>query len=188
MTNVDLTTPEHSYERAELPNGEEASAVLSRDGTYRYQLARTWDPERPKAMWIMLNPSTATHRVDDATIRRVRGFTKTRLVDTDGGDAGGFVVVNLFALRATFPNALDRHDDPIGPSNDFTIRYVAQRSDVRWIVAAYGAYPYARPRARFVVEDLLADFVIGCMGRTKDGSPRHPLYLPKLSRLEEFRG
>ena len=56
------------------------SAVFSPDGTRRYRLDRhvavpgEWHHGR--ALWVMLNPSTADESVDDPTIRRVVGFSR----------------------------------------------------------------------------------------------------------------
>ena len=40
------------------------TAVLSPCGTYRYRLGRTWLGDRPAAVFVMLNPSTADVRGD----------------------------------------------------------------------------------------------------------------------------
>ena len=41
----------------------ENDAVLSDCGKYRYLLRRTWDHGQPRALLIMLNPSTADAKV-----------------------------------------------------------------------------------------------------------------------------
>ncbi len=51
-------------------------ATLSEDRRYRYRLTREWDQEKPKVLFIGLNPSTADEIEDDATIRRCIGFAK----------------------------------------------------------------------------------------------------------------
>ena len=56
----------------------------------------------------MLNPSTADHLADDPSITRCM----SRAV---AGKFGRLDVVNLFPLRATDPNELLTHPDPIGP-------------------------------------------------------------------------
>ena len=36
-------------------------AIISKDEKYRYKLTRTWDEDKGKVLFIMLNPSTANH-------------------------------------------------------------------------------------------------------------------------------
>ena len=84
-----------------LPRGEVGRALISPDQRFRYWLLRRWSPG-PLLVWVMLNPSTATPYLDDATIRKVRGFSK-RL------GYGGFVVVNVWAFRTKDPKVLHRN-------------------------------------------------------------------------------
>lgn len=46
------------------------------DGPYRYWLTREWDAEKPRVLFVMLNPSTGDHEEDDNTIKRCVGFAK----------------------------------------------------------------------------------------------------------------
>jgi hypothetical protein len=150
-------------------------ACISKCGMYRYWLTRHWDFEKPPTVFVMLNPSTADADNDDPTIRRCIGYAKA-------WGAGGIVVVNLFAFRATDPNELKRADDPIGPDNDYHIQQKARcrpdglRDDGRRVIAAWGCDGALRGRDR-AVASLLAGRVIECLGVTKDGHPKHPLYL-----------
>src|SRR5262245_19133112 len=86
-------------------------ALISPCGLYRYWLTRTWDNSLRRVCWVMLNPSTADAEQDDPTIRRCVGFARS-------WGAGGIIVVNLFAFRASDPKALLRAADPVGPDND----------------------------------------------------------------------
>ena len=88
-----------------------ATATFDRCFSYRYRLSRVWDTARPRAVWVMLNPSTATEAEIDPTVRRILTFSR------DWG-CGSAEVVNLFALRATNSDDLYIHDDPVGPAND----------------------------------------------------------------------
>lgn len=144
----------------------EKSAVISSDGVYRYSLGRSWAPKWGRVLWIMLNPSTADENVDDATIRRCFGFTR------DWG-YGELEVVNLFAYRATDPKKLFEAADPVGPGNDDYIDFAVSRAGL--IIAAWGTHGSYRGRAEEVrrrYSPLL------CLETTKDGHPRHPLYIP----------
>ncbi|WP_454753949.1 DUF1643 domain-containing protein [Cupriavidus necator] len=48
----------------------EAGCVHSDCEQYRYRLWRYWDASRPTLGFMMLNPSTADHQVNDPTITR----------------------------------------------------------------------------------------------------------------------
>lgn len=151
-----------------LLEGVHADASLSECGTYRYALWRTWGPGRT-VMWIMLNPSTADAHQDDPTVRRCQSFSREWGYD-------GIVVANLFALRATEPKALYKHKEPVGPDNDRVLRNLAGASDL--VVAAWGTHGFYRGREASVRTMLRHQgTVVVCLGRTKSGSPRHPLYV-----------
>jgi hypothetical protein len=156
----------------------ESSAEISTDGVYRYRLLRRWHEGPEVLRWIMLNPSTADASLDDPTIRRCMGFAR------DWGYAG-IVVQNLYALRATDPRGLRGHPDPVGPVND---SYIAG-----WrvpTICAWGNHADdGRPGRATEVLALLHKCGVEpmCLGRTKGGHPKHPLYLPKTAapfRLE----
>jgi hypothetical protein len=126
------------------------------------------------AAFLMLNPSTADATLDDPTIRRCRGFA-------DSWDCNGIVVVNIYGLRSTDPSALWKHPDPVGPENDYYIRQVARECGA--VVCAWGVN--AKPeRIADVVKLVRATGAeLYCLGVTKDGHPKHPLYLRKDSKM-----
>jgi hypothetical protein len=145
-------------------------ATFSANGRYRYRLWRRWDRSRPVVVFVMLNPSTADADKDDPTIRRCIGFARA-------WGYGGIEVVNLFAYRATLPRSLRAVDDPVGPENGRHIRRAVARADL--VVLAWGAHARASrllslPRAR-------------CLGLTRAGQPRHPLYLRREARPVSVR-
>ncbi len=144
-------------------------ATISECGQYRYQLSRSWDVEKPRVLFVMLNPSTADAEIDDATIRSCIRLCKS-------WDYGGLEVVNLFAFRATKPKDMDAAPDPIGPQNDEYIQDAIARTD--FTVCAWGAHKAAIPRAKHVVGLIRQrrDFA-HCLGVTKAGAPKHPLYI-----------
>lgn len=155
----------------------ESTADLSEDGLYRYELTRRWSPGM-LLRWVMLNPSTADALVDDPTIRRCCGFAKA-------WNFAGIVVHNLYALRATDPKALRSHPDPVGPENN---RYLSQ-SPMHYsdgVICAWGANAEVE-RERAVVR-MFADSrtELYCLGTTKAGRPKHPLYLPATARAVPF--
>jgi hypothetical protein len=126
--------------------------------------------------FLLLNPSTADHKVDDMTIRRCMRFA-----ERDGFNA--IQVVNLFAYRCTRQQDLAKVDDPVGPENDGYIT-AACRESTRMVVA-WGSTFSARNRVEFV-ERLLAGVPLWCLGINHDGSPKHPLYVPGNTRFVPY--
>ena len=147
------------------------SARISDCGNYRYLLTRPTEvecPDRGTALFIMLNPSTADAEQDDATIRRCRRFAR------DWGCAG-LTVANLYAYRATKPEELHAVDDPVGPDNDRQLSALAR--EYQEAVCAWGAN--ANPDRVQQVVDIFRGVGgrLWCLGTTKSGAPRHPLYI-----------
>lgn len=158
-----------------------SGAVISGCGTYRYRLWRVWDDCLPVMVWVMLNPSTADADADDPTIRRCVGFAK-RL------GFGSIDVLNLFALRSTDPAALWRHPDPRGPDNDEWLLGCRNRHVGSMLVVGFGAVSSAKARNRYARSyTCLAGNDPRCFGLTKDGWPRHPLYLPADAAPQPWR-
>ena len=165
-------------------DGTTSSAVISDDGRYRYRLGRTWHDDLPYVVWIMLNPSTADADTDDATIRRCTGFARQ-------WQAGGIVVVNLFAYRTAYPTELkaaaDEGIDIVGELNDEHIADAVFDPMTSLVVCAWGAGPGARRRAAavhaLVVEAMREPM---CLGITKKGDPTHPLYVANDRELVEW--
>ena len=150
-----------------------AYAYISDDEKYRYSLTRIVAPLTGEGTctFVMLNPSTADGEQDDPTIRRCIGFAR----------AWGFErlkVVNLYAYRATDPRDLWAVDPyppyvtQIGPENDCTISKVIGGSDL--VVCAWGAGSRSPSREGQVLDLIGAPH---CLGLTKYGAPRHPLYV-----------
>mgnify|MGYP001554156276 CR=1 FL=1 len=147
----------------------ERDALVSACGRYRYWLTRAWDQSLSEIAFVMLNPSRADHLVDDPTIRRCIGFAK------DAG-FGRLRVVNLFALRTAYPGELKTAPDPAGPEN--AAHLDAALASGSAIVAAWGAHgAFGDAAARFVVRANLQAVPMLCLGRTREGHPRHPLYV-----------
>lgn len=156
----------------------ENDAVISDCGRYRYLLRRTWDHNKPRALLVMLNPSTADAKLDDATIRSC-----VRLLSGHG--IGSMEVVNVFGYRATNPAELSTQADPFGPDNERIVSAAIHRCDI--VICAWGAYPPARQHATPILNAVRAHRpATYCFGRTKGGSPKHPLYIKSGTPLEIF--
>lgn len=156
----------------------ENDAVLSECGKYRYLLRRVWDWKKPRALICMLNPSTADARKDDATIRSC-----VRLLKAIG--YGSLEVVNVFAFRATDPDELNKQSDPIGPDNEKVRKGALSRCDVA--ICGWGSHKMAAYQQRQISQVFCLDKpAVYCFGKTKSGSPKHPLYIKTGTHLETY--
>lgn len=154
------------------------TAHISDCGQYRYELTRDLPGTDAPLVFVMLNPSTADASVDDPTIRRCIGFAMRE-------NAQRLIVVNLYAYRATDPRQLRVVRDPHGPENEATLRRHAVRS--QRIVCAWGA---SVPNPGYAIRTANGLRHYGaklyCLGRTQNGSPRHPLYVHSDAPLKPF--
>lgn len=153
----------------------ERKTIFSPDRQHRYTLWREWDIFNSSyAMFIGLNPSTADETNDDPTIRRCIGFAKE-------WGYGAICMTNLFAYRATDPRLMKAAVDPVGPENDAWLLRCAK--DAGLIVAAWGTHGGFLRRAEDVLE-IISNVV--CLGMTKGGHPRHPLYMLKTTKPQFY--
>jgi hypothetical protein len=154
------------------------SAYLSEDGLYRYSLTRDFGTLDGEGIctFVMLNPSTADATQDDPTIRRCIRFAREWGFDR-------LKVVNLYALRATDPKQLWLADDPVGPENDHVLSLAFGSSALT--IAAWGATARQTRVAEIMSWPMRPHL---CLGLTKDGHPRHPLYLRADAKLRLMVG
>ena len=153
-----------------LFNDNSKGSVISECGKYRYQLWRIWDENKPKVLFVMLNPSKADAEKDDPTITRCIGFAKS-------WGYGGLYVGNLFAYRATKPEELKKADDPFGGDlNEHNLIWMADKCDL--LLCAWGNPTITKNmnRQTHFVKDLGLE--PHYLELTKDGTPGHPLFLP----------
>lgn len=151
-----------------MPN----ECVFSSDRRYRYTLIHRWDellnPQNGIA-WICLNPSTADENQLDPTLRRIRDFSAT-------WGYSYFVMLNLFAWRATVPADMKRTSDPVGPENDHWISHWSQRVDR--VMVGWGEHGAHQGRDQQVLAYLDPKKVF-CLERNASTQPKHPLYVAK---------
>jgi hypothetical protein len=155
--------------RQHLKGDAESVAEYSDCERYRYTLTRVWDPKGARAMFVMLNPSTATEVQNDPTVERCERRARAL-------GFGAFRVLNIFAWRATDPRDMRAAADPVGPDNDRAIV-----GSVPWadrIVCAWGTHGAHLGRGP-QVERLLraAGAELHHLGLSKEGHPKHPLYI-----------
>lgn len=174
-------------------------ATISPCGKYRYLLWREWRGTHARENWdwlgavdgagqelgapkacvfIMLNPSTADGTLDDPTIRRCVRFAAALKYEK-------LVVVNLFAYRTSSPKellALSHSDDPVGVGNQDAIYWATARAGL--VVCAWGAHGGYLGQNETVLGWVSSNPTLRCLGKTKDGHPKHPLYLKASTELE----
>lgn len=153
------------------------SAAFSPCGHYRWWLERVWAPERPRLIFIGLNPSRADGCRDDPTLRRLQGFARA-------WGYGALEVLNLFARIAASPVLLRRAADPVGAETDAWIqaRLTAQARVPLWLGwGNNGGWGDRDLAVLLQLQQWLAAEDRGraclCLGLTASGRPRHPLYL-----------
>ena len=150
---------------------------------YRYLLTRGFDEpyKRLDVGVIMLNPSTADEMKDDPTITRVRSFARRLVRERHGMDEVPTLAIgNVYALRSTDPKGLRTAADPVGPANLNALLWLAQNA--RDLIVAWGGSlpPGSEAHLREVaaiVGKRSTSRPVWCLGTTKAGQPRHPLYL-----------
>lgn len=161
------------------------AAEISGDKLYRYSLDRGWPGGEGTIVFILLNPSTGDWKTDDKTIRRLVRFAQK-------WGYNSFILLNLFAWRSTDPEGLLTTADPVGPRNDEKIREVLTKSAGGSVVVGWGSHSGLKsflPRRARVVLAMLREMGIKalCFGQNDDGSPKHPLYLAKKTKLVDFQ-
>jgi hypothetical protein len=161
--------------------GAAAAAAFSDCGRYRWWLTRRWQPRGGALVFVGLNPSTADGGRDDPTLRRLRGLAER-------WGYGQLLVLNLFARVGRDPAGLRRCAEPVGPHNDAwlatALGWLGQRASAGaaadlparvWVGWGRGGNLHGRDRA--VLPQLRCwEGEVVCVGLTRSGQPRHPLY------------
>ena len=135
---------------------------------------------------IGINPSTAEPDHLDNTLKSVE-----RIALGNGFDS--FIMFNVYAQRATDPNAMERQcNAALHRENVKAFRYVLSLSEKPAVWAAWGAVIEKRDYLSDCLRDLMeAGREYGaqwyCAGAiTKKGHPHHPLYLRKDEKIRPF--
>lgn len=152
------------------------SAVISECGLYRYRLDRDVCPpfEGSKVFaFFGVNPSTANATLDDATVRKWKGFTLR-----NGGHR--FIVGNLFSYRATDVRQLGKVHDCTGPAHIFFLNKIVEEADV--LVPCWGSSTKVPKGLRMMIDAMEtrlrnANKPVLHFGLTASGDPKHPLML-----------
>lgn len=186
-TELELVTFQQALEAANTPSPdydiEKWIYAPNFYSEYRYILGtRGKNP----LICIGINPSTAQPDALDNTLKSVE-----RIALGNGFDS--FIMFNVYAQRATDPNAMEKVCNPLlHQENMEAFRYVLSISQSPAIWAAWGSIIEKRKYLSDCVRDMLD---IGreynaqwyCAGAiTKKGHPHHPLYLRKDEKIKPF--
>ena len=142
------------------------TAVISKCEKYRYKLTRTWDEDKKKVLFIMLNPSTANHIENDLTTIRCINFAEK-------WGYGGIMIGNIYPFRAKRPKDLRKW---LNESLDFyaaheNMKYVKDMAkEAGIIVCAWGCNHPGIPDWIEKLGDLF--YLELCKD---DITPKHPL-------------
>lgn len=139
-------------------------------GTDRYVLGQKG---KRNLLAICVNPSTATDKLPDATMKRLEGFARINGFD-------GFAMINLYPQRSTNPDYLDKDFDVVRHNRNLEeIGNVIEELQCNTILAAWGT---TIARRQYLIEclkdiyKLLSSYPFEwvCIDLTKYGHPRHP--------------
>jgi len=150
-------------------------ALLSKCKQYRFVLWRSWDTTLPKVLFIGLNPSKANQTENDATTKRIHGLSK-------GLGFGGFFLMNCFPYIATDPNNLNNFEKL--DENDALLLKVVPKCSC--VIFAWGNNPLVTrfQRDAWFIKKFPNAQVLDF---NKNGSPKHPLYVPYRTKLKAFK-
>jgi hypothetical protein len=147
-------------------------AILSPCQTYRFQLTREmYPPADPgTVLFVLNNPSIADAEIDDPTVRRGWGFTRA-------WGYGRMIFMNVNPYRSTDPVLAKIPPTSVIVENCDGLTLTAIESDV--VVCAWGTK--AEPGlVRNALNALrLSGKPLHYLELSKDGTPKHPLYLKK---------
>ena len=184
---LDLVPFEKALTVANIPNEEYSVEkwlyVPNFYADYRYILGTKG---KNPLICIGINPSTARPDHLDNTLKSVERIAL-------GNNYDSFLMFNVYAQRATDPNAMERDYNPLlHQENLKAFRYILSISPQPAIWAAWGAIIEKRPYLPLCLSDMLscgkaygAQWL--CAGAiSKKGHPHHPLYLKKDEKLRPF--
>lgn len=139
---------------------------------YRYRLEREVAAMGSVFAFFGVNPSTADASLDDATVRKWRGFALRN-------GCRRFIVGNVFSYRATDVRELATAAAR-GPDHERHISAILSDADI--LVPCWGNTSKAPPALRNHFDALLARMRLSGkpimhFGLTQSGDPKHPLML-----------
>lgn len=160
----------------------EIVSVVSKDERCRFSYTKTWESDKPKALFILMNPSKGTELKLDNTIVNINNYC------VDEG-FGAFRIVNLFPLMATNPKELSGNFTLETDRNMKTISDSIDEFDL--ILIAWGTERKYVQRKREVEELLISKRInpdkILCWVDSEERYPKHLRILSKKWKLEPYK-
>lgn len=145
-------------------------AVIERNR--RYQLWRIWEQEKPLLLYILLNPSRANAEADDKTVTKLIRFSRS-------WGYGGFYLGNVHSFITPYPSVLKNKIIKKDSINEMHLKSMRQKC--KKVVFGWGnAADFPQWPDRMFFDAF-------CFGINKNGSPKHPLYLPHQTELIPFK-
>ncbi|WP_269623389.1 DUF1643 domain-containing protein [Prochlorococcus marinus] len=171
----------------------QSNAQFSLCGRYRWNLNRRFNSCKKEIIFIGLNPSKANSFVNDRTLIRLINFSNL-------WGYGSLSVVNLFAIISNNSLDLKSFADPIGNSNNKELNNKIKAWSEKelcdlWL--GWGVNGSYLNRDKVVLRKIqnyynkrVRNFPKAsqpyAIGITKDGYPRHPLYVQNKTILKPF--
>lgn len=144
------------------------------DRKYRYVLWRIWDMSRGRVLFIGCNPSVADENKEDPTTKRCMGFAAR-------WGYGGIYICNVKPIVERDQYIARQHREPIGVILENLVTVNAYIPHSQKIVVCWGNFKPPLSGILPLLEESKRE--IYCLGKNKDGSPRHPLYISYDSDL-----
>lgn len=159
------------------------SAKFNEDRTHRYYLSRIWDEKMSKMLFIGINPSTADGEKDDHTVSRLVKFCQS-------WGFGGFYIVNLYSFISPEPEDMIDHYNNLTNKMEKALHKQNMAVALRYgricsmITFMWGAGIPNQTQADKYIRTFRDAY---CFGKTREGHPKHPLFLASHTQLTKFR-
>lgn len=160
------------------PNTPEGWLYIG-DEKVRYALG---EPGSYNLVVIGLNLSMATPEKTDPTIKRIR-----KIVEKE--NLNGWIMINLYPMRTPKPDELPlTMDKKIAKKNIEVIKWIVQKYMIGRVYAAWGSNiekrGYLIDECQKIVDAIPEEWF--ARGTTRNGHPKHPLYVPYEEKMEWF--
>lgn len=180
MTDSSSLHDPGGHSRFKVPDHIKSYGVFSDCGRYRWILKRTWNYQVPRLLVIGMNPSVADLVYDDPTVRK-------ECVFAENWGYGGIVKCNVCDYRATDPKDLLALNLRIQTTGNLDTLRIAIASHQDILIAWGNLHPRISHLTDPVMEMLQPRrYTLWCLGKTKAGNPRHPLYLSLKTERQLF--
>ena len=150
----------------------------SPDNEYRYALGDVQPMPSKLLLCFGINPSKATPTKLDPTAKRIEKIAKEHGYDS-------WIILNLCPKRTTDPNGMEESQATIPHKENLEIitKLLNEYCELSDILFAYGDLiekrSYLKKNLFEIINVIKASKHNGnyyCLGKTKAGNPRHPLY------------